>query len=257
MLTLVLVSLTTRQQQRCYRNPRHHAPSSSPSSPCVQQHDSSLTLVLAHPTTRQLPHPHPHPHPRPRTSGNTMTMTTTTTLLPSCNNVVVVVTLVLALTLVLAHPRPHPHPRPCASDNTTATPGNTATMTTTTLPLCNNIIVVTAFVLVCPRSHPRPCAPDNTTMAATTTLLPPARQCHPHHPRRHHPCHPRPHVPDNTIPHGYTRCRWVRVWIWVSRGHTRQKTRTHLPGTGFHQVRVQVQLPIPRGIPVLFPNNCL
>ena len=45
-------------------------------------------------------------------------------------------------------------------------------MMTMTLPPRNNIVVVIAFVLVCPRSHPCPCALDNTTTAAMTTLLP-------------------------------------------------------------------------------------
>ena len=110
----------------------HRPPSPSPLSLCIQQWTSSissssctltfvlaLTLVLAHPTTpkwQQHCCPHattllssplslcalPCPCPRPHASDNT---TMTTTLLPPHDNVIVIITIVLA----------SPHPLPLSS----------------------------------------------------------------------------------------------------------------------------------------------
>ena len=53
-----------------------------------------------------------------------------------------VITLILAISLILTHPcpHPHPHPRPCALDNTTMA------TTTTLLSPCDSIVVVVVVV---------------------------------------------------------------------------------------------------------------
>ena len=68
-------------------------------------------------------------------------------LLPSCDNIVIVVTPVLVC--------PHPRARPCAPDD----------MTMTTMMLSplrdSNVVVIVTPVLACP--HPCPHVPDNMT----------------------------------------------------------------------------------------------
>ena len=119
----------------------------------------------------------------------------------------------LALTLILTHPTTQKWRR----DNTT-------TMTTTLLPLHDNVIIVIAtpiLACLCLHPHPHPYMPDNTEMVTqqcddnTIALV---WQCH----RHHHPCPCVPSPSPSLFLTHLTIQKWWRdnnnnnpiAWVW-------------------------------------------